>query len=294
MREGDEKDVRVRLEAAPGTPAGLYPVRVSPADGTSAATGELTVSVGVVVTTDRLRPMLAESVIRAPGYTMRLDHRSGVSYYLLDADGHRRHGHVGDDTSSGTGFFAVARPGGPDSPGDSHGRWAFHYRLPCRFVFEGKNDGADALILVSGGQDSQVRLRYTFYEDRIVATLVQPTDPKAAYEMWLGEFDVLGEPRLDASGTERRGKETAVISQGVFFPHPVHRQGLLITLAEKRPIFCQGSATHFSVRVGQDVVVRFAGEEEVPSSFTNASGVKGSRSGAEKPRLGSTKAHHDK
>jgi hypothetical protein len=210
---------------------------------------------------------------------MRLDHRSGVSYYLLDADGHRRHGHVGDDTSSGTGFFAVARPSASDfsSSGDSHGRWAFHYRLPCRFVFEGKEEGRQSLILVSGGQDSQVRMRYTFDEDRVVATLVPPTDPRAEYEMWLGDFDVLGTPLLNPSGTVRKGKETGVISEGVFFPHAVHRQGLLVTLPEKRPFFCQNNAVHFPVRVGQDVVVRFAAESEVPGSFTNARAPKAPR-----------------
>src|SRR5205085_1520555 len=81
-----------------------------------------------------------------------------------------------------TGLFAVSRnPAGGDQAirrDDAHGAWAFHYRLPCRFVFDGRNDGLPALTLVSGGQDSQVRMRYTFYEDRIVAALVQPTDPR--------------------------------------------------------------------------------------------------------------------
>ena len=66
-------------------------------------------------------------------------------------DGHGRHGHIGDDPSAGTGFFAVARGDNHDFPGDSHGHWAFNYRLPCRFLFEAKNDGAEVLILTSGG-----------------------------------------------------------------------------------------------------------------------------------------------
>jgi hypothetical protein len=267
MSEGDEKDIQLHLRAERGLPSGLYPVRIEPADGAIAAAGELTVSVGVVVTTDRLRPLLAQSVIRAPGYTMRLDHRSGTSFYLLDADGHRRHGHVGGDTASGSGFFAVSRPGSRDFPADAHGNWAFNYRLPCRFVFEAKNNGTDALILTSGGQASQVRLRYTFHEDRIVATLVPPTDARVEYEMWLGDFDVLGAPWLNPSGTQRKGKETAVLSEGVFFPHPRHRQGMLLTFPDKRPICSRGDSVHFSIRAREDVVLRFVEEKDVPEAL---------------------------
>jgi len=274
MSEGEEKDVPLRVHADSGLRAGLYPVRIEPAAGASAPTGGLTVSVGVVVTADRLRPLLAQSVIRAPGYTMRLDHRSGMSYFLLDGDGHRRHGHVGGDTGSGTGFFAVARPSNHDTPGDVHGPWAFHYHLPCRFVFEAKNQGTEALILTSGGQAGQVRLRYTFHEDRIVATLVPPTDARVEYEMWLGDFDVLGAPRLNPSGTERKGKETAVLSEGVFFPHPHHRQGLLLTFPEKRPICSRSDAVHFSIRANQDVVLRFVEEKDVPETLKHAAPTK--------------------
>jgi hypothetical protein len=282
MSEGDEKDVLLRVRAEGGLRSGLYPVRIEPAGGARATAGALTVSVGVVVTTDRLRPLLAQSVIRAPGYTMRLDHRSGTSFFLLDSDGHRRHGHVGGDTASGTGFFAVARPGNHDTPGDAHGPWAFHYRLPCRFVFEGKNQGTDALILTSGGHASQVRLRYTFHEDHIVATLVPPTDARVEYEMWLSDFDVLGVPRLNPSGTERKGKETAVLSDGVFFPHPYHRQGLLLTFPEKRPICSRSDAVHFSIRANQDVVLRFVEEKDVPEALTHPAPTKTARPAAGK------------
>jgi hypothetical protein len=269
MTEGDERDVPILFKAAAGTLAGLYPVRVQPAGAAVAAAGELTISVGVVMTTDRRLPLLAQSLVRAPGYTIRIDHRSGVSYYLLDADGRRRHGHVGDDGASSTGFFAVARADvGAEFTGDAHGRWAFNYRLPCRFVFEGKHGSTDALTLVSGGQRSQVRLRYTFHEDRIVCTLVQPTDPTAVYEMWMGDFDAFGEPRFaNPSGTQQKGKERAVIADAVFFPHPLHRQGLLVTLPDKQPICARGTGLHFPVRVGQDVVVRFVAERELPEGF---------------------------
>jgi hypothetical protein len=269
MAEGDERNVPIRVRSPVGTPAGLYPIRVEPAGGAVAAATDWTVSVGVVLTIDRRLPLLAQSLVRAPGYTIRVDHRSGVAYYLLDADGHRRHGHLGDSGSSSTGFFAVARADrGDEYTGDAHGRWAFNYRLPCRFVFEGKNGGADSLILVSGGQRSQVRLRYTFHEDRIVVTLIQPTDPTAAYELWMGEFDTLGEPRFNnASGTQQRGKERAVVADAVFFPHPYHRQGLRVTLPDKQPICARDTGLHFPVRVGQDVAVQFAAEGELPEGF---------------------------
>src|SRR5262249_18266407 len=90
MSEGQTQTVRLKLSAVAGAANALYAVRVEPVPGTSAAPSTLWVSVGVVTTEDKRIPMVAQTVVRAPGYTIRVDHLSGVSYSLLDADGHRR------------------------------------------------------------------------------------------------------------------------------------------------------------------------------------------------------------
>ena len=100
------------------------------------------VSVGVVLTTDNRVPMFAQTVVRAPGYTMRVEQVGGVSYSLLDADGNRRHGMI-HNTNFCNGITAL----------ESGGKWAFRYRLPCRFFWDGKNtltvgSGADGGVVV--------------------------------------------------------------------------------------------------------------------------------------------------
>src|SRR5260370_23589420 len=75
-------------------------------------------AVGVVMTEDKRVRMHADFVVRAPGYTMRVDQTSGVSYYLLDADGHRRHGYI-HNTNFCFGIPALAA-------GDD--QWVFRYR----------------------------------------------------------------------------------------------------------------------------------------------------------------------
>lgn len=248
MKEGDAKVVRLRFQAAADAANGLYSVRIEPDRETQAAPGTLLVSVGVVITEDKRLPLQAQSVIRAPGYTMKLDHLGGVSYYLLDGDGHRRHGHV-HDSSSRYGFGAIEREGG----------WAFRYRQACRFVFEGKN----SLILVSGDEGPQVRVRYTFHEDRIVLGLVPPTHPTQEFTMWLGNFDALGQPRFQGI-TQKRGKGTALIADWFYFPHPIHRQGMLLLMPQKAPLLHAGTAVNFAVKTGQEITLRFATADELP------------------------------
>jgi hypothetical protein len=245
MKEGDEKVVRLRLKCAAGTAAGLYRVRVSPEPYGRAAAGELVVSVGVVLTTDNRVPMFAQTVVRAPGYTMRVDQVGGVAYSLLDADGNRRHGMI-HNTNFCNGIPAL----------ESGGKWAFRYRLPCRFVWDGKN----TLTVGSGADGESARLRYTFHEDRMVFALVAPTDPRREYRMWLGNFDALGPPRHD--GTAKRPHEPIEVSW-LFFPHPRHRQGVLLRLPGKVPAMNRGSAVHFPIRAGQQAELRFATAEEL-------------------------------
>ena len=72
------------------------------------------VSVGVVITKDVRRPRSAQCVVRAPGYTTKVDLYSGVSFYLLDADGHRRFGRFYGNFTYGfpglEGWSSIAMP----------------------------------------------------------------------------------------------------------------------------------------------------------------------------------------
>jgi hypothetical protein len=75
--------------------------------------------------------------------------------------------------------------------------------------------------------------------------------------MWLGNFDVLGPAR--ALPGRKDGKDW------FFFPHPVHRQGVLLGLPEKTALRGGGGSTavSFPLRTQQEVVLRFATEEEL-------------------------------
>jgi hypothetical protein len=247
MKEGAEKVVRVRVKSAADTAGGLYAVRVAPDEEGVAAAGSLPVSVGVVMTTDNRVPLAAQTVVRAPGYTMKVDHVGGVSYALLDADGHRRHGYL-HNTNFCFGLPAVERDG----------KWAFRYRYPCRFVWEGKN----TLTVGSGADHDNARLRYTFHEDRVALSLIPPTDPRLEYTMWLGNFDALGPAR---HGGAQKAPHEPVVADWLFFPHPVHRQGVLLLLPTKTPLSARGTSVSFPLRAGREVSLRFATEEEVPA-----------------------------
>ena len=83
--------VRVTVRATDKARKKVYPIRFTPVD-MPAARRELTTSVGVVISIDRRIPGMMQYVVRSPGYTIKVDARSGVSYCLLDVDGHRRHG----------------------------------------------------------------------------------------------------------------------------------------------------------------------------------------------------------
>jgi hypothetical protein len=249
MNEGDAKAVRVRVKAAADAEAGLREVRIEPEGETPGAVGRLPVSVGVVITEDKRLALLAQSVIRAPGYTMKLDQTSGVSYYLLDADGHRRHGRI-HNTNSCFGIPALAS--GED-------RWVFRYRQPCQFLWEGER-----MLTAGPGGGERVRLRYRFHEDRIVIALVPhpPSDPKREYTLWLGNFDALGQPR--PLGTHKLAGEDRA-ADWFFYPHPRYRQGVLLGIPEKTALGSRGGATavNLPMRAGQEVVLRFVAEEEL-------------------------------
>jgi hypothetical protein len=246
MKEGDERSVRVRVKAAEDAVTGLHDLHIEPEGDTPATAGKLLVSVGLVLTEDKRLPRLAQWIVRAPGYTMKVDHTSGVSYYLLDGDGHRRHGRI-HNTNACFGLPGIERDG----------QWLFRYGIPCRFVWDGKNT---LTIGCAADRQNDARLRYTFHEDRIVLTMIPPTNPTLEQTMWLGNFDVLGPPRHN--GTQKRPGDP-IMADWVFFPHPIHRQGLLVNLPPKTDVRARGAAVSFPVRAGKDVTLRFATEEEV-------------------------------
>jgi hypothetical protein len=249
MAEGEEKAERVTVTASADADAALYSIRIEPVDQAPAAAGTLPVSVGVVITEDKRLPLAAQFIVRAPGYTMKVDQLSGVSYSLLDGDGHRRHGSVVESPHHTPGIGAIERDG----------RWVFRYRQPCRFVWEGK----DSLIVVGRDGEQQVRMRYTFHEDHITVALVPPTHPQRDYTLWLGEFDALGQPQYKGTSPQPNVKRPTITADWCFFPHPVHRQGILLMLPKKTSFHHAGTAVKLTLRAGQPVTLRFATPEQL-------------------------------
>jgi hypothetical protein len=256
MAEGQERTVGIRVKAAPHAPNVLHTVMIEPVGGAPAPIRKLLVSVGVVMTEDRLRPRLGEYIIRAPAYMMRVDMYSGVSYYLLDPDGHRRFGRM-HGTNFAFGFPGVMRDG----------KWSFAYGHPNQFVWKGGavKQGRDTLEVGCAGlyNDGDVRLLYTFYEDRISIALVRPTRPDREQTMWLGNFDQLLPPKHN--GKEADGK---IVADRFFFPHPLYRQGLLIATPPSTALEFQSggqryAAVNFPICTGQEVTLRFVEESEV-------------------------------
>jgi hypothetical protein len=246
LGQGPAQTVTLKVRAAKDAATALQRLRFLPEPGLRAAPAELLASVGVVITEDRTVPMNSQWVVRAPGYMMKVDHRSGVSYCLLDADGHRRHGRI-----RGTNFIH----GIPAVEQDGH--WACHFAMPCQFIWTGANNLTIGCGSLSG--DTGVRLRYTFHEDRIVIGVIPPTNPTKQQTLWLGNFDVLGPPR-------HNGKQAAshlpIVADRFFFPHPVYRQGLLLRTPPESSLKYLGTAVNLPVRLGQEVSLQFVEESE--------------------------------
>ncbi len=246
LSEGDEQIVRIKVRVTEKAQKELYKIQFVPVDGLPAATQTLLVSAGVVMTIERRVPQNAQFVIRAPGYKMKVDQYSGVSYYLLDADGHRRHGRM-HNTNFIFGIPAVMRDE----------KWSFCFRHPCRFIWKGENKltvGCDGTY-----SDHDARILYTFYEDRIVTAMIPPTDSTKEQTMWLGNFDALGFPKHN--GEEM--SDHRIIADWFFFPHPVYRQGLLLLPPKQTKLQFVGSAMNFPITVGEEVVLKFIEESQV-------------------------------
>ena len=238
LREGEERVVRVTVRAADPAKKGLYPIAFA-AEGIPASRQTLMVSVGVVISIDRRIPAMMQYLVRAPGYTIKVDARSGVSYYLLDADGHRRHGTV---------YTSNFQYGIPSLDGYAR------FGTPCRFMWIGNNN-------MTIGCDP-ARMRYTFYEDRMVFAVVRPSDPLQTYTMRMGTFDDMSE--LVHKGQPEGGHQFATyVVDRMFFPHRVYRQGVLIIPPPQIPVSWSGEAISFPMKVGQEVSLQFATKAEV-------------------------------
>jgi len=247
LAEGKEQVVRVKVCALAGAENDLHKIRFVPDNGLHAAAEALPVSVGVVMKVDNRLPKQAQFVVRAPSYTFAVGEFSGVSFFVLDGDGHRRHGRM-HNTNFIFGFPGVMRDG----------KWCFRYRNVCRFLWPGK----DTLTVGSEGyyNDGDVRLGYTFREDRIAIALVPPTNATIEHTVCLGNFDALGEMRH----IERKpAAGQPAPNEWYFFPHPAYRQGALITLPPKTVLKQSGTAVSFPLRTAQEVTLQFVTEAEL-------------------------------
>ena len=196
------------------------------------------------MTADTRVPRNGQFVVRAPGYTMNVDQYSAVGQHLIDADGHRRVGRVTFGGNFTTGFAGLA----------CEGQWSFHFGLPCEGYWTGQNNVTARSLGLSGAPNA--RLLYTFHEDRIVIRVVPPTDATKEFTMWLGNFDVLGPPVHN--GKQERPWEP-IVGDRFFFPHPLYRQGVLLTTPPKTALQLRGdTAVSFPIRLGQEVTLGFA------------------------------------
>jgi len=247
LRHGQERVVRFKVRATMDAPNILHEIRLVPEKGLQAAPQTLLVSIGVVMTPDNRIPKSGQFVVRAPGYTMKVDHYSGTSFYVLDGDGHRRYGRVT------TGNFLTGFPGIA-----CDGKWSLRFGMPCEGIWSGPNNLTVRSLSLSGAPHA--RLLYTFYQNRIVMSLVPPTDPTKEFTMWLGNFDILGSPI-------HNGKQDAphlpIVADRFFFPHPLRRQGVLLTTPPGTALQLRGdTAVSFPIRAGQQVTLRFCEKGE--------------------------------
>ena len=243
MEEGQERTVRFKVRAEKDAAHLLREIRFMPGGGLRAAEESLPVSTGVVMTPDNRVPKCGQFVVRAPGYTTKVDHYSGTSFYLLDADGHRRFGRVV------TGNFLTGFPGVA-----CEGKWSLIFGHQCEGTWTGQNN----LTVRPLGLDNapNARLLYTYLEDRIVIRMVPPTDPTKEFTMWLGNFDILGPPIHNG---KQEQPWSPIVADRFFFPHPLYRQGVLLTTPPKTALSLRGdTSVSFPIHAGQEVTLRFA------------------------------------
>ncbi len=248
MEEGEERTVHFKVRAEKDAANLLREIRLLPDSGLQAAGQSLIVSTGVVMTADNRVPKCGQYVVRAPGYTTKVDHYSGTSFYLLDADGHRRFGRVV------TGNFLTGFPGVA-----CEGRWSLVFGHQCEGIWTGQNNLTVRPLGLDGGPNA--RLLYTYFPDRIVIGMAPPTDLTKEFTMWLGNFDFLGPP---VHNGKQEQPWSPIVADRFFFPHPLYRQGVLLTTPPKTALQLRGdTAVSFPIRAGQEVTLRFAEKSEI-------------------------------
>jgi hypothetical protein len=243
MEEGQARILRFKVRADKNAASLLREIYLDPDGDTHAARETLRVSTGVVMTADNRVPKCGQFVVRAPGYTTKVDHYSGTSFYLLDADGHRRFGRVV------TGNFLTGFPGVA-----CEGKWSLIFGHQCEGIWPGQHELTVRPLGLDGAPNA--RLLYTYFEDRIVIRMVPPTDTTKEFTMWLGNFDVLGPPIHNG---KQEQPWSPIVADRFFFPHPLYRQGVLLTTPPKTALTLRGdTAVSFPIRAGQEVTLRFA------------------------------------
>ena len=247
LDEGEERVVKLVVLADKNAPQTLQAVRVVPDAALHGAPCELPVSVGVVITEDRRLPLAAQYVVRAPSYTMKIDERSGVSFSLLDSEGRRRCGRLHNTN------FIHGIPGV-----ELEGKWLYDFSTPCSFIWPGGNT-----LTIGCGQlyeNAGLRLAYRFSEERITIAVIPPTNPTKVPTMWLGTFEGIDPPRHNGKPDQRT--DQPIVADRFFFPHPVYREGLLLTTPPQTPLMYRGSAVSFPIRRDQEIGIQFVPESE--------------------------------
>jgi hypothetical protein len=110
------------------------------------------------------------------------------------------------------------------------------------------------------GGAPNARLLYTDFEDRIVVRLVPPTDPTREFTLWLGNFDILGPP---VHNGQQAQPWSPIVANRFFFPHPLYRQGVLLTTPPHTPVQLRAdTAVSLPIRSGQEITLRFCEEAD--------------------------------
>jgi len=229
MQEGEDRTVRLAVRAAEKATADVHTIRLVPEAGLAAPVHRLTASVGVVPRLDRRVPNDMQTLVRAPGYAVKMDHYTGFPSWIVDADGNRRY-------NAGTlhrRLLQLAPLEPKDRPMEEycHAIWTSGTRFTCL--------------------THPARTAYTFHEDRIVFSVVPPTHPHSTWVLTLANF-----LDLDPKTARKKSVEDRDLH---YFPAEYHRQGLLV-IAPRAPADYKGNG--LPVKVGQEVVLKFATEDQ--------------------------------
>lgn len=233
LNEGEERVLHLSVRSTEAAASELYTVQFVPTNGLSGATFTLPVSVGVVISIDRRVPFNKMTVVRAPGYTLKLGQYLGYPVVILDADGNRRYA----EGMLHTPLFTLAntKPGTDNTVYPAHDIWL---KESSEFAFtNGPGVHATALCFPA-------RTGYSFFEDRFVLQVIPPSDPYATWELNLTNFLGLKDPVR----TTTNNVETT------FYPPYQFRQGLRVTTLP-RPADYQGNG--YRIKTSQEVTFKF-------------------------------------